>query len=318
MLGMSFFSPSKVAKPSRSSFRPHVDELETRLCPDGTLLTLTAQVLPGHLVQLSGTVTGDQVAGVTVVFTGAASGTTTTDQNGAYAFTTESASVGSVTAQIQAAASPPSLGGDGPMMPTASFGPAISSISTSDPVPVTAQAVIDEPAPVLTMAISYGAQNSVTLTGTLTDVDAAGETIALTGVAAGSVVTDSNGNFSLTTNASALGAIDATTTDLWSKTSNTAEVVVASDAPEIATFGAAHQAGNLWYFSGTVTAASPGGMTITFGGLNGALDGQTTIVKDDGTFAVSFFLPQGASGTVTAITTDWWGQVSDEAWVAVA
>jgi hypothetical protein len=288
MFGVFFFKRSKVVKAGRPSFRPRVDELETRLCPDGSSLSLAAQVSPGHLVQLTGSVTGGQVAGVAVVFSGAVSGTTQTDQNGAYSFTTNSASLGSVTAQITPMASGP----------------------------VTATAVIDEPAPLVIMAISNNDDNSVTLTGTLSDIDSAGVTITLTGVAVGSVVTDSNGNFTVITTATAQGAINATANDLWGKTSGAA-FVIAGAAPVITEFDASQQVGTLWHFDGTVTAADYNNMVITFGGLNGALNGETTTVNADGTFSVSFLLPRGVRGTVTAIATDCFGQESNEAWVLV-
>jgi hypothetical protein len=243
------------------------------------------------MVQLSGTVTGGQIGGVTVNFSGAAVGSTTTDVNGAYSYTSSSAALGLVFAtELDAKHNP--IAGAG------------AAITVADPA--------------VTLSIAYGAQNSVTLSGTLTDIDAGGETVTLSGVAAGSVVTDSNGNFSLTTTASGLGAIDATTTDLWGQTSNTAEVMVAPAAPVIDSFVAIYEGNNLWHFSGHVNAANPEGMTITFGGVNGVLAGQTTTVSADGTFAVAFFLPEGTYGIASAVTTDGFGQTSDYAFCSVS
>lgn len=283
MLGMSFFSRPKISNKPVSTYRPRVDELETRLCPAGSSLSLSAQVLPGHMVQLSGTVHGAKVADVTVNFSGAAVGSTTTDANGAYSYTTSSANLGSVTA--------------------------VDLDSNGNPI-ATAKSAIAVADPAVTLSITYGAGNSVTLSGTLTDIDAGGETIVLRGVAAGSVVTDSAGNFSLTTDASAVGAIDAATTDLWGTASNTAEVMVARDAPIIENFAAEYEGFNLWHFSGHVNTSDPQGMTIRFGGLNGELAGRTTTVGADGNFDVAFFLSENVLGTASAITTDGLGQDS--------
>ena len=79
--------PKKKANHVSSSYRPRIDELEERCCPDGSHVTLNSLVLPGHLVQLSGTVTGGQVAGLQLQFTGAVSGVTTTDTNGDFSYT---------------------------------------------------------------------------------------------------------------------------------------------------------------------------------------------------------------------------------------
>jgi hypothetical protein len=291
MFGMSFFSRPKAAKPARPFYRPRVDELESRLCLDGSTVSLIAQVGAGHVAQLTGSVSGGQVAGVTVTFSGSVVGATQTDQNGNYVFTTNTAVLGSITAQYK------------PVGGTA----------------VTATAVLSEPiTPYLSMSMTYGDGDSVTLTGTLLDIDKAGQTVVFTGVTSGSVVTDSDGNFSFTTEVDFVGAIDATVTDLWSQTSNTAEVVVQDAAPVIVTFSGVHQGGPLWYFSGTVTADDPSSVTITFGGLNGAVAGRTATVNADGTFSISFILRSNVRGTITAIATDAFGQESQIAYFVVA
>jgi hypothetical protein len=72
-------------------------------------------------------------------------------------------------------------------------------------------------------------------------------------------------------------------------------------------FTAWHGPGNIWTFSGTVTAATAPGMTVTFGGLP-ELANQTTTVDQNGHFSDSFDLAPGESGTATASVTDCWGQ----------
>jgi hypothetical protein len=272
-----------------SSYHPRVDELEERCCPAGSHVTLNALVLPGHVVQLSGTVTGGLATGLQVQFSGAVSGVTTTDTNGNFSYTTSQASLGTVYA---------------------------AGLSNAQPTD-TAQATIAVAAPALSLSISYGSQHNVTLSGLLTDLDADSRSISISGVAGGTPVTDSSGNFSFTTTASALGEVDATETDPWGQASNTAMVTVSDTAPVIQNFVAIHGIGNTWIFQGNVVAGYAEGLTIRFGGLT-ALAGRTTTVRADGTFSFTCTLPAGTHGTATAITTDWWGLDSDQELALVA
>jgi hypothetical protein len=250
---------------------------------------VTAQVQAGHQVVLSGTVTGSQVAGATVMFSGAAMGMTMTDSNGNYTYTTTSASLGTVTA---------------------------SRLNQSWQTVASAQATIAVAAPSLTLSIAYGSNRTVTLSGKLTDIDAGGRFINISGAGLAMPMTDSNGNFSYTTSTINLGTVNATETDAWGQTSNTAHVTVSSNGPEIADFIATHGFGCVWTFSGRVIDENAEGLTIRFGGLMSLL-GLTTAVHEDGTFSFTRTLAQGEFGTATAVTTDWWGQDSDVEWAAV-
>jgi hypothetical protein len=285
-----------------SSYRLRIDELEKRLCPtelfassDFTLvllphITLSTQVQAGHVVQLTGTVTGDlNNAGVSVSFSGAASGTTTTDADGNYSFTTDTAALGTVTAVgVDAAAQSTDI--------------ALADIAVA--------------APALNLSITYGTHKSVTLTGTLTDIDAGGRTITFSGVAGGTATTDSGGKFSLTTTATGLGAIDANETDLWDQESDSAEVMVSSDAPVIESLEATNNTGSYWILTGTVTGPDVEGLVVSFSS-NTDFDGKSATVEADGTFELCLNLPSGQQGTVTAITQDGWGQESNEIWTSV-
>ena len=68
-----------------------LEALESRDCPSAPTITLSATTLPGHNVQLSGTVTDSNPANVRVSFSGVVSGSTTTDSTGQYSFTTAAA-----------------------------------------------------------------------------------------------------------------------------------------------------------------------------------------------------------------------------------
>jgi hypothetical protein len=288
MYGIPVLLRPKKANHVSSSYRPRIDELEERCCPDASHVTLNALVLPGHLVQLSGTVTGGQVAGLQIQFTGTVSDVTTTDTNGNFSDTTSQASLGTVYA---------------------------AGLSNAQPTD-TAQATIAVAAPVLSLSISYGLQHNVTLSGRLTDFDAGNRSVSISGVAAGTPVTDSSGNFSLTTTASALGEVDATETDLWGQASNTATVMVSDTAPVIQNFQVIHGIGNTWIFQGNVVAGHAEGMVVTFAGLP-EIAGQTATVQADGTFSVALTLPDGVQFTASAVTTDWWGLNSDPVYYRV-
>jgi hypothetical protein len=288
MYGIPVLLRPKKANHVSSSYRPRIDVLEERCCPDASHVTLNALVLPGHMVQLSGTVTGGQVAGLELQFTGAVSDVTTTDTNGNFSYTTSQASLGTVYA---------------------------AGLSNAQPTD-TAQATIAVAAPVLSLSISYGSQHNVTLSGWLTDIDAGSRPISIAGVAVGTPVTHSSGHFYLTTTASALGEVDATETDLWGQASNTATVMVSSSAPVIQDFAAVNSIGNIWTFTGRVVDNHPEGLTIRFGNIP-ALVGQTVTVRADGTFSFTCTLPAGTYGTASAITTGWWGLDSDPVYYAV-
>lgn len=288
MFGLGFLSRRPSRKVERSC-RLGIEVLEDRACPS-TYLSLFSQVQSGHVLQVSGSAYGDEIAGVNVSFSGAASGSATTNSNGQFTYSTNQATLGTL----------------------AAVGTTPSSQSTN-----TVYTTVTCMFPTISMSLSYGTQRNVTVSGTLTSIDAAGRNITLTGVLSGTAVTDSTGHFSYTGAASALGAIDATTTDLWGQSSNTAEVVCVSNAPTIDTFTAYTNYANLWFFQGHVTDENACGLTISFGGLT-QLAGQTAVVQADGTFSFSIQLPANITGTATAITTDWWGQNSNEAWFVIA
>jgi len=309
--------PKKKANHVSSSYRPRIDVLEERCCPDGSHVTLNALVLPGHLVQLSGTVTGGQVAGLQLQFTGAVSGVTTTDTNGNFSYTTSQASLGTVYAAGLSDAQTTDTDTNGNYTTSqASLGTVYAAGLSNAKSTDTAQATIAVAAPALSLSISYGSQHNVTLSGQLTDLDAGSGSVSISGVAGGTAVTDSSGNFSLTTTASALGEVDATATDAWGQVSNIATVMVSDTAPVIQNFAVIRGAGNTWTFQGSVVAGYAEGLVVTFGGHSSIAE-QTATVGADGTFSVTLTLPPGAYFCASAITTDWWGLDSDPVYYPV-
>ena len=97
MFGL-FGKPRPASKPKRRATLM-LEGLEARYCLTApSALTLSAQVCPGHMVMLSGSVLGSQPGGVNVSFSGAAVGSVTTDCSGHFAFQTCNASLGNVSA----------------------------------------------------------------------------------------------------------------------------------------------------------------------------------------------------------------------------
>jgi hypothetical protein len=174
--------------------------------------------------------------------------------------------------------------------------------------------------PSLTLSVIYNGRTSVTLSGTVTDPAAspAGLTVTFTGVVAGTAVTDSNGNFTLTTNAACLGVVDATTVDSLGNNSNTASVTLTAPAPVINDFTAVEGPGQIFTFSGTVTDQTPGGLSVGFGGIP-ALVGQSATTNGGGAFSLTVQLQDNGSdnGTAWAQTADWWGLISNQATTSV-
>jgi hypothetical protein len=144
-----------------------------------------------------------------------------------------------------------------------------------------------------------------------------GVTVVFRGSANGTALTDSDGNFSLTTNAASLGEVDAATAD---GQSNMASVFLSSSAPVISNFGAFQESNTRWWdVVGHVTDGnfSPQGLTIQINGSpvtiynNG--QGQTTSVDQNGNFDLIIQLNGTGkdNGNIQASTTDAWGLQSN-------
>jgi hypothetical protein len=253
-------------------------------------LALDVLVMPGQQVQLAGVVTGSNAAGASVTFSGVAAGSATADSNGFYSFTTSSAALGTVHA----------------------VGVDAAQQSTN-----TATAQIAVAGPTLTLNVVGSTASTVTFSGNLADIDAAGETITIAGASVGSVVTDANGNFTFTTAVANLGMVSVSTTDFWGDTSNTASVDVGDGAPVITNFAAIRIVGNDFEFKGDVLGTDVVGQTVNFGGLP-SLNAQTATVAGDGTFLLNQTLQAGETGTASAQTTDVAGQASNTAYADVS
>ena len=272
----------------RNRLRPSplaVEVLESRYCPSGTI-TLDALVMPGHEVRLSGQVTGEYAAGATVSFSGVVEGSVTADSSGNYTFITSTVTEGEVYA----------VG----MHEGRAFTPADSE-------------VIDVTAPALSLGVTGMTASTITLSGTLTDIDYAYQTIDITGAPISSVVTDSSGYFSFTLNRAELGMVSVSETDLWGQTSNQPAIDVANPPPFISEFTAeVTQAPGIWIFRGQVLGSDVDGLVISFAGMP-SMVGQTTTVGADGWFTFTRTIASGEFGYATAQTVTTSGQTSNVA-----
>jgi hypothetical protein len=281
--------PRPAAARPRST-RLTLEALEDRWCPAAPSVTLSVTEMMGHMVRLTGTVTDENPASATVSFSGVVSGGTTADAAGNYTAMAMASTLGTINAIAQD-----------------------QEGLSSNPVQVN----FTSAAPTITLTITYHPQRGITLSGQVTDEVPGGRTVSISGVANGYGMTNADGTFSIDLTASGLGNIQASTSDSWGLTSNTAQVTVASEAPAITDFGGVHQAGNTWTFSGKVSDESAPGLTVRFGGLP-SLQTKMAIVESSGWFFLTVTLGPSESGTATAQTTDWWGLDSEEEWFFVS
>jgi hypothetical protein len=163
--------------------------------------------------------------------------------------------------------------------------------------------------PALSIGYTVTQQNRMQFTGHYGATNNAGQTIVITGPGwSGQATTDASGNYSVTIAVTKLGTATAT---VEQKPTVTVQTNVTVPPPNITNFQAIQEGNGVWEFKGKVTGTpDPQGLTINFSGF-AAVNGLTTTVLSDGTFDVAFSLGN-ASGFVTASTTDWWGQASNQ------
>jgi len=272
---------------SVSTFPPRVqlqlESLETRLCPAAPVLTLGVTQLSDHLVEVYGTAKDESPQNMKVQIVGVVTGTVAPDANGKFHLVAQATGLGSIVA----------WGVDDEGL-------------YSDKVETT----LTSAAPAIKLEIIYGSGRTVILKGKVVDESPGGLTVTFRGAVTGSIVTDDDGAFEFKAQATHLGKIAATTVDPWGLVSADALVVVESTPPIIVNFSAVEDVDGIWIFRGSVTDESAEGLIVNFDGLK-SLVGKTAKVRADGTFSLAVRLQPGEEGTVSAITTDWWGLDSE-------
>jgi hypothetical protein len=276
--------PRPNQKPWRKSLR--YEGLEQRLCLSAASITgFSATPVSGNSVRVMGMVMDESPSTVSVQFSGVVSGSASPNSSGYFDFTTTASGLGTITAVAH----------DNEGLNST---PAYAQLTNQAPT-ITGLSVTET-----------GNGTYVTVSGTVNDDAPGGRTVSLGGVASGSAQTSSNGYFSVSVQASSLGTVTATTTDVWGQTSPTAQATLTSPAPTIQNLSVQETTnGKMVSITGKVVDASPAGRTVTLGGV---VNGQTT-TNSSGNFSVT--LEASALGQVTAQTTDVWGQSSSVAQV---
>lgn len=161
----------------------------------------------------------------------------------------------------------------------------------------------------LSLAVTYGHAKSITLSGTLTDHNNPSmQTINLTGKASGMTMTNAQGQFSVTVDATELGNVTATVGDASANAT-----VTLTDVTPTLTLVADEGTSNIWSFSGEVSSTrSRLGMTIEFGGLHTLTTAPTTLTDSDGEYEYIVMLNGLSSdnGTAQARAKTAWGTYS--------
>lgn len=275
---MSWFgtrSSSLASRPRHSHRRSIALEfLEARDCPAAPqIMMFSSTIVQGQTVQLSGMVMDENPGSVSINFSGAASGTTTSNALGLFQFQTTASQLGTIYAQ-------------------ASDNQALTS--------QVAESILSAPPPTLTVNLTQQAGRMVTLSGQVTAGALANLTVCFTGQVAATTTTSSTGAFTYTGQASALGAITAKVTDIWGQQSAGMQVQVTSNAPSV-TMTVMQGANRAVYIQGRVTDESPGGINVTLSGVVSA----TVTTTSTGMFTYSG--TASSLGAITASAVDCWG-----------
>lgn len=273
---------------NRRHARLGFEALESRVCPSkGFAISIfNADARPNHVAELTGKVVDIDPPSVKLTFFGGVQGSTCPDADGNFSYTTTNASLGLV------------------------YVKGVNSLNmeagNQDPLTV--------PRPVISLGIQQGEKASVTLFGSITDIDPSNLVVTFKGKAKGAVTADDEGNFSYTTNASGLGEVNAFTVNDWGLRGLPASVNVFSVPPQIIGFTAEKSPDLVWSFSGTVTDESPAGLVVHFSNFS-EIEGKTATVGSDGEFCLTVVLHVSQPVQIHADVSDWWGLAADGAWV---
>ena len=168
--------------------RRRFESLDRRLCLSGAPMIdmFQAVVGTGQMVNISGHVMDQNPSGIQVALSGPVSANVSTNSSGFFSYSGAASSLGAESA-----------------VATDSQNQSSSSVQTQ---------IVDNPPVVQNlMVMETGNGQYVTVSGQVQSASPGGLTVSLSGVVTASPVTNSMGQFSVTTQASALGTIDAAT-----------------------------------------------------------------------------------------------------------
>jgi hypothetical protein len=279
--GRNRMRSARSGRPKR--IRLSLEALESRYCPSGpaiTAFTASAQG-QGETVLLTGSVSDPGATSISVNFQGAASGTATVT-NGTFSLQTQATALGTISAQ---------------------------ATDNSNLVSAQVSTQLSVPPPTITFTVSQEGGHMVLVSGQVTAQEPGGLTVSLSGVVSATATTGSSGSFSWTGDATSLGQINSTVTDVWGQTGN-GNAQLTDTPPTITYFRASYQANGGWLFTGEVNAEFATGLTVT---LTNVPDVGTVTVTVGSNSLFSYLdtaAPASANSTVTATVTDDWGLVS--------
>lgn len=282
----AFFKKRSLQKVSRR--RPprrfRLESLESRVCPTAVGVSLTAQTADASDVSVQGFVSGYD-SSYQIALSGQVSANLSADSSGAFSYFGPASGLGTITATV--------TGSDG------DNGQASTQIFDQTPQ-------IEG-----LMAQATGQGKQVEISGAVSAVSPAGLTVTFSGSAGlgtTTTTTDANGNFDLVTSASQLGDISATVTDSWGVISPLATTGIMVNPPQIIELTADPTGqGKQVEVSGSISASTPGGLTVTFSGSAG-LAATSATTDSNGNFDLLTTASQ--LGEVDAEFTDVWGETS--------
>ncbi len=249
---------------------------QVELSDAGPTLTLNVTPNGGQTVTVSGQVSDEAAAECSVFFSGVISGLVYTNPDGSFSYTTTASGLGAIDAVATDA-----------------------SNLTSAPV----EADLTDSTPTMTLNVTPDSGQSVTVWGQVSDQDPGATLVSFSGVIVGSVATNTDGSFSYTTTASALGTITATASDQWGLTTAQAQTQLSADAPSIS-FSIADVEGQNVTLFGLVVADQPANLGVQISGVASA--GSET----DATGEFQTTVQASQLGAIDASVTDVWGQTA--------
>lgn len=175
------------------------------------------------------------------------------------------------------------------------------------------------PSPELSVnSIVYDGQAQVTLSGQINYTGDPTEVgIVIEGAVSAFTFANSEGEFSISTNAVAVGEVSFQAMPLEGDPSNLVVLEVVTDAPVVTEFtasgGTTGATSHIWEFAGLIEDEDPEGLVVHFSGSVPTLNAETATVAEDGSFLVVVYLEPYPldTGVAYASVTDWFGVTSE-------
>ncbi len=284
------------ARPVRPVTRVRLlmERLEARDTPYAPTLSMTTTMLGDNMLQLSGYVTDESPTTAVVTFSGGVSGSAYPTSSGYYSVNLFSNGGSSITGTAR---DNEGLYSD-PICITNPYAEGGQSLNPQHlPPTITITSVAQRP------------NRQVYVAGSVSSDNPGGLSVSISGVASGSVTTQTDGSFWTILNASSLGTVSAQTQDRRGYMSNVATGTLSNSAPSISGFGEYVSSGGMTFLQGSVSDEAPYGLTVRLTSGIPQLNNLTISVFSAGNFSLRIdnLIPAGTTGSVTASVTDWWG-----------